>query len=334
LQLPDSLSPRVKELAEQVTADAETPFDKAAAITRYLRSNIEYAPSIPNPPRNRDVLEWVLLDYKKGYCVYYASAEIMMLRSLGIPARMAVGFSEGELDDNKYVVRRFNAHAWPEVYFPGIGWVEFEPTGNQPILDRPLPPLETDETNLTGPAAGLRTEDNELNDPNADIEDITIATPGPAPISPLLYVIPLVIAAAALAFFVNRRYPFATQVPRLVRASIERAGFEVPKWVYNWESWGHLSAIEKAFESINFGLRLLDQEVPVHTTPVERAKKLMGIMPDMSGQIKVLLDEHQTSLYTSRVADVIQARRAAFNIRKQVLLERIRYVFFGKPLQS
>jgi hypothetical protein len=60
----------------------------------------------------------------------------------------------------------------------------------------------------------------------------------------------------------------------------------------------------------------------------------MSIMPNMSGQIKVLLDEHQTSLYTSRVADVLQARRAALNIRKQVLLERIRYLFYGKPLHS
>jgi hypothetical protein len=274
------------------------------------------------------------LDYKKGYCVYYASAEIMMLRSLGIPARMAVGFSEGEIEDGTYVVRRFNAHAWPEVYFPGLGWVEFEPTGNQPTLNRPLPPLESDETDPSSPAAGLRIEDGEPNDPNADIEDIAIATPEPTPISPLLYGIPLIAALAVLAFFVNRRYPFATRVPVLVRASIERTGFEVPKWVYNWESWGHLSAIEKAFESINFGLRVLDQEVPFHTTPIERAKKLMEIMPNMAGQIKILLDEHQTSLYTSRVADVIQARRAAFNLRKQVLVERLRYVFFGKPLPS
>lgn len=334
LQLPDNFSPRIQQLAAVITVDAETPFDKASAITRYLRSNIEYAATIPNPPRNRDVLEWVLLDYKKGYCVYYASAEILMLRSLGIPARMAAGFSEGEFEDNKFIVRRLNAHAWPEVYFPGIGWVEFEPTGNQPTLNRPLPPLDSDETDLADPFSVTRIEDSELNDRNQDIEDVALATPGAVPVSPLLYVIPLIIAAAVLTFFVNRRYPLATHVPAVVRASFERTGFEVPKWIYNWENWGHLSAIERAFESINFGLRILDQEVPVHTTPIERAKKLMGMMPNMSGQIKVLLDEHQTSLYTSRVADVIQARRAAFNIRKQVLLERIRYLFYGKPLHS
>ena len=332
LQLPDNFSARIKQLAAVVTVDSETPFDQAAAITSYLRTNIDYEASIPNPPRNRDVLEWVLLDYKKGYCVYYASSEVLMLRSLGIPARMAVGFSQGELADHKYVVRRLNAHAWPEVYFPNIGWVEFEPTGNQPTLDRPLPPLQTDDTDPINPATDLRLEDSQLNDRNQDIEDITIATPTEAPISPLLYVIPFIIAAAGLLFLLNRRYPLAAHVPGIVRASFERTGFDAPQWMYRWEAWSRLSAIEKAFQSINFGLRVLDEEVPVHTTPVERAKKLMSIMPNMSGQIKVLLDEHQTSLYTSRVADVIQARRAAFNIRKQVLLERTRYVFYGKPV--
>jgi transglutaminase-like putative cysteine protease len=337
LQLPDNLSPQIRELAEEITADAATPYDKAAAITRYLRSNIEYTASIPNPPRNRDILEWVLLDYKKGYCVYYASAEVIMLRSLGIPARMAAGFAEGEHveEENKYIVRRLNAHAWPEVYFPGIGWVEFEPTGNQPTLNRPLPRLETDETNPIGPTTGLRLDDREGRNQHGEIEEgVTIETPAEAPVSPLLYVLPLVIVAAVLTFFINRRYPLATRVPGLVRASFERTGFEVPRWIYNWESWNNLSPIEKAFESINFGLRILDQGAPLHTTPVERANKLMGILPNMSTQIKILLDEHQTSLYTSRVADVIQARRAAFSIRKQVLMERIRYLFYGKPLYN
>ena len=336
LQLPENYSPRIRQLAQVITVDAETPYDKAAVITSYLRNNIEYASTVPNPPRNRDVLEWVVFEYKKGYCVYYASAEVVMLRSLGIPARIAAGFSEGEFDseNNSYVVRRLNAHAWPEVYFPGIGWVEFEPTGNQPVLDRPLPPMESDANNPTMPAASLRTEDSELGDRNADIENVELGTTGQVPLSPFLYVIPSFIAVAVLLFFLQRRYAFARHVPALVRGSLERIGFTVPQWVYNWEMWGYLSPIEKAFESINFGLRMLDKEVPAHTTPTERARKLMGILPNMSTQIKILLDEHQTSLYTSRVADVIQARRAAFNVRKEVLRERVRYLFYGKPLRD
>ena len=112
---------------------------------QYLRENIEYSDTVPNPPRNKDRLEWILFEHKKGYCVYYASSEVLMLRSLGIPARMAVGFAQGDAEDGTYTVRRLNAHAWPEVYFPGIGWVEFEPTASQPSLDRPLPPRDPNE---------------------------------------------------------------------------------------------------------------------------------------------------------------------------------------------
>jgi transglutaminase-like putative cysteine protease len=336
LQLPAGFSPRIQQLAQEITADAETPFDKAAAITSYLRNNIEYAATLPNPPRNSDKLEWILFDYKKGFCVYYASAEVTMLRSIGIPARMAVGFAQGEREGNDYVVRKLNAHAWPEVYFPGIGWVEFEPTGNQPTLDRPLPPRDPNETDIANPFNATRTEDGEFAGREQDEEGLApTETPAEtAPPSLLLYLVPFVIVATALAFLINRRYPLATHVPVLVRATFERTGFEVPKWVYHWEYWGHLSPIEKAFESINFGLRTLDHAVPVHTTPVERAKKLMKIIPRTTSQIKVLLDEHQTSLYTSRDANEVQAHRAAFNIRKQVILERIRYFFFGKPMRD
>ncbi|MGZ9235678.1 MAG: transglutaminase domain-containing protein, partial [Anaerolineales bacterium] len=147
LQMPGSFSPRIRELAAEITANAETPYDKAVAITNYLRENIEYTESLPATPTNKDTLEWVLFEYKKAYCVYYATSEILMLRSLGIPARMAVGFSQGAgftekediIQDNRvasrFLVREKNAHAWPEVYFAGIGWVEFEPTGNQAPLD-------------------------------------------------------------------------------------------------------------------------------------------------------------------------------------------------------
>jgi hypothetical protein len=267
-----------------------------------------------------------------------------MLRSLGIPARMAVGFAQGTgVRDNenireeedagttRYVVRKKNAHAWPEVYFPGIGWVEFEPTGNQPLLNRPQPRDPNDPANSNLGLDDPRTEDSELANAAQAEEELTPAAPADTPITPLLYVIPLVIVAAALTLFINRRYPLATHIPVLVRASFERNGFEVPKWVYHWEYWGHLSPIEKAFESVNFGLRVLNQTAPVHNTPIERAKKLTNILPQMSEQIKVLLDEHQTSLYTSRAADVIQARRAASDLRKEVIVERIRYFFIGKP---
>ena len=95
LQLPDDFSPRVASLALEITRGADTPYDKAAAITDYLRQEIEYVERIPAPPPNTDLLEWFLFEFKKGFCNYYATAEVLMLRSVGVPARLAVGYSQG-----------------------------------------------------------------------------------------------------------------------------------------------------------------------------------------------------------------------------------------------
>ena len=343
LQMPEKFSPRIQALAQEITAQAETPYDKALAITSYLRENIEYAPIIPDAPRNADSLEWVLFEYKKGYCVYYATSEVLMLRSVGIPARMAVGFAQGtgssrnginaDVEDvtiNTFTVRKNNAHAWPEVYFPGVGWVEFEPTGNQAPLDRPLA--------LRGDSGANAN----LNPGNLPIPESSSATPAPDGTDglndpnannstgfPSLYLIPLLTLVAALTIYFSRRYALPTRVPVFVRITLERTGIEVPNWVVHWERWSALSLIERSFESINFGLRQVKQPAPVHATPAERATNLASILPQLEPQIKVLLDEHQTSLYTSRVADEKQARRAAFQVRMQVILSLIRYFWTG-----
>lgn len=331
LQLPKDFSPRVQQLAQEITRDAVTPYEKAGLITRYLRENIKYTETISEPPRNKDRLEWILFDYKQGYCVYYASAEVLMLRSVGVPARMAVGFAQGEQDDNTYIVRRYNAHAWPEVYFPDIGWVEFEPTAGQAPLDRPLPPQE-EGLNNGNPLGQILTEgDQQFADREQIDEGVTAPGEETVPINPALYLLPILVLLMGLAVFLSYRSGLHIRFPTLLRATIERSGIEVPIWVIRWENWVRLSPIEKAFESINFGLRYLDQPVPVHVTPVERATRLTQILPQKADQIKILLDEHQTSLYTSRVADVIQARQAASDIRKQTIIERIRYLLFGKP---
>ena len=253
---------------------------------------------------------------------------------------MAVGFAQGEgftprdtarEDENfsptSYTVLKKNAHAWPEVYFPGIGWVEFEPTGNQNPLSRPVAPQ--DLGSFTPPNADLLGE--EILPPereNIPVETDPVASTN-NPFLYLLFVIPLLIATAALTIYLGRRYAVPTRIPRILRAGFERTGAQVPPWVANWERWVSISPIEQAFESINFSLRILKEPAPVHTTPVERASKLAGILPHLQNQIKVLLDEHQTSLYTSRSADVTEARRAAFQIRMQVIVSMLRHFWTG-----
>src|SRR4030042_5971153 len=96
LQLPSNITPRTKELAEEIASGLTSPYEIAMAITEYLRNNIEYNLSISQPPSNQERIDWFLFDYKEGFCNYYASAEVILLRSLGIPARIAVGFAQGE----------------------------------------------------------------------------------------------------------------------------------------------------------------------------------------------------------------------------------------------
>ncbi len=151
LQLPDSVPARVKELAAQTVAGVESPYDKADAIEKLLRT-YTYNQNISAPPAGQDGVDYFLFDMKEGYCDYYASAMVVMLRSAGVPARFVVGYTPGEEKQQneqsdeapRYRVLERNAHAWPEVYFPTYGWIQFEPTASEPLLARPAPDPQDD----------------------------------------------------------------------------------------------------------------------------------------------------------------------------------------------
>ncbi|HNO95290.1 MAG TPA: transglutaminase-like domain-containing protein, partial [Anaerolineales bacterium] len=139
LGLPPALPERVRYLALDITNGKNTPYEKTKAIENYLRSNYPYDLNVPAPPADRDAVDYFLFDLKKGYCDYYATAMVVLARANGIPARFVSGYSPGTYDapNAQYVVRELNAHSWAEVYFPGIGWVEFEPTASVPEINRP-----------------------------------------------------------------------------------------------------------------------------------------------------------------------------------------------------
>jgi transglutaminase-like putative cysteine protease len=143
IQLPPEFSPRVATLAQQLTANAVTPYEKAKAIETYLRT-IPYDDAIAAPPAGVDPLEYFLFDIQRGYCDYYATAMAMMLRVVGVPARTASGYAEGLYDEESqsYFITQRDAHTWVEVFFPEYGWIEFEPTAGESPLDRPQNDLE------------------------------------------------------------------------------------------------------------------------------------------------------------------------------------------------
>jgi transglutaminase-like putative cysteine protease len=128
LQLP-RLDPRIPELARQITATAATPYDKARAIERHLRTRFGYTLDLADK-RLDDPLAYFLFERREGHCEYFAAAMTVMLRALGIPARLVNGFLPGEYNDvgHDFIIRASDAHSWVEVYFPEFGWVIFDPT--------------------------------------------------------------------------------------------------------------------------------------------------------------------------------------------------------------
>ena len=160
LQLPSTLPQRVKDLAHRIAKDETNNYDMAEAIESYLRTTYHYAPQVRAAPPGRDPVDYFLFDLKEDFCEYFSASMTVMLRELGIPARVVEGYTTGTLDPNtgKYVVKELDAHAWVEAYFPTFGWIEFEPTPSQ------APFLRID-SDLTG-GATLPGDERGIDDPD------------------------------------------------------------------------------------------------------------------------------------------------------------------------
>ena len=143
LQVSRRLPSRVGDKAKQVAAGTNNSYDAATGVEAYLRAfPIDY--SVSPTPDGQDPVDYFLFDAQRGYFDYYASAMTVMLRTLGIPARLASGYvidpARQQDGSDTYKLTQQQSFAWPEVYFPSIGWVEFNPTPSQPVVSRPLTP--------------------------------------------------------------------------------------------------------------------------------------------------------------------------------------------------
>lgn len=129
-QLPDTITLRTRELAQSLTHNTLTSYDKVIAIRDYLITTIPYDYFPPPQTPNTDAVDQFLFVDKRGVCEQYVSAMVIMLRHLGIPARLVSGFGSGQFNQvtGYYEVRASDAHAWVEVFFPGLGWIPFDPT--------------------------------------------------------------------------------------------------------------------------------------------------------------------------------------------------------------
>lgn len=168
-QLPPELPKRVRDLGAELTAGAETPYDKAKAVEAYLKT-LPYSLTMNPPPYNSDGVDHFLFNERRGYSEYFASAMTVLLRTQGIPARMVTGYTVGQQvpDEDIYIVADSNSHGWVEVFFPGYGWIGFEPTPGASIPMAAPPVIEDKPLDFVLPAEDLDVplcdDDEELDD--------------------------------------------------------------------------------------------------------------------------------------------------------------------------
>lgn len=316
-------NPRVLELAQQIVADADanTPFDRARAIESWLRKNIRYNESISAPPANVDAVEWLLFDAQEGYCTYFATAMIVMLRNLGIPARLAAGFSQGELEPvaSQFVVRERDAHTWVEVYFPGYGWINFEPTAAQAPITRtgddeaqefddaltpeattspspePSPTLAASPTAAPSEEAARGFLEEPTPTPTATSPPLPTATITPTPLilptvtppnapnipPPLDEIEPLILfALAAISLAV-------------LLALIALLLF----WWWEYRGFGGLSPISRAFARLDRYTQLIGIHVGSQQTTLEKRRELQQQLPAARESIRTISDLYTRERY-------------------------------------
>jgi transglutaminase-like putative cysteine protease len=324
LDLPDDFNPDITALAEQLTAPERTLYDKALALQRHLLG-FAYTVDV-QPGHSEDAMADFLFENQAGYCEQFAGTFVAMARSVGIPARVVVGFTKGIQDHNEPTLWRVTgrqAHAWAEVYFDGFGWVIFDPTPGRapPGADDWLGVTEQQDVPGDPTAPNTVPQDAPELAPNGgaqspgeptDTGEVAIGEPA-IPIAPLdeddseglvsrtVRNVGRPAGGLALAYLVV--VPLALVGARWLRRL--RARSSTDKVRLAWREIGE--------EAIQTGLRL-----PASLTVAERSSRMRAALPDAAAEVEVVARSVEQVNYagsrpSARQAD--EAIRAATAVR-------------------
>ena len=322
-------NPRVLNLALQIVneAGAAHPYDRARAIERWLRQNIAYNESISAPPPAVDTVEWVLFDAREGYCTYYATAMIVMLRHLGIPARLAAGFSQGAYDSDleQYVVREREAHTWVEVYFPGYGWIEFEPTSAEAPIQRDgdeqaeesEEPLRPDPTASPSPTPTPTVTDTptpeatQTAEASLEAQEQTFEQPSPTPTSaPSPTPTPVILPTVQPPISQDDPPPLSLLQPLILFALVVMLFTLILViialllfWWWEWRGFGGLSPVSRAYARLERYIGLLGINVGRSQTTLEKRRELQQRIPAAREPIRTISDLYTRERYSASSQD-------------------------------
>jgi protein-glutamine gamma-glutamyltransferase len=234
---------RVYEEARRVTEDARSPYAAAAMLEAWFRADGDFVYTEQPPPYGPTPPLVFFLESKQGYCQQFAGTMALMLRFLGIPARVAAGFTSGSYDDdkNEWTVTDHNAHTWVEAYFPGYGWIPFDPTPNRGQLTSTYSPfsaafdaaeaagvfpnglaLETIRSQIDDPRSGRVEPEESVGTGGSNGIPGAVADKGGSLLSFLLLVAALAVGAIVATKWVRRRLRFLTNDPRELAGACRR----------------------------------------------------------------------------------------------------------------
>jgi len=359
LQGSNFLSDRARAIAESVitSTGVNNPYDTAKALESYLRT-IDYDETIPAPGFGQDPIDYFLFDIQRGYCTYYATTMVMMLRAQGIPARMASGFAEGEFQGgSQYLVKENDAHTWVEVFFPGYGWVNFEPTADESPVDRPGDPqfddfdLETPEPtpSPTPPTNPTQDATNPVATPQPTLTPTVTPTPSPDP-SQLAPAITSTPEFGPTQTMMPSPTPTLNPAPMVVSVDDNEGGglFETllmillaiiviitlgilgvlfAIWWVEHRGLGGLNPVQKAYARLAIYGRWLGISLSDKQTPHERRGVLVEAVPEGQESINTITDLYTQDRFGPPLPEPAQNQtagvaRSAWRVARGVFIRR------------
>lgn len=330
LQVADSVPRRVRDLGISI-AVGNTTLERVQAVNNYLRKNYEYKSQISPIPSGRDPVDWFLFESKQGFCNYFASAEVLLLRSAGIPARLAVGYSQGEKTEFGYLVRMKDGHAWPEVFFPNAGWVPFEPTPMQP--DRPY--SVSNDINRNDIRNEITAEDRRANaslpPPSTGPSEANNEQKTTWPRWIILAIVLLVAILCAMGLwlvFVKKRWKKPPRLLQMLLDWMAARHIPIPRWMAAWNWYSELTIPARQYywiEKLSLWTGLITF-LPV--TPAELLTGVAVLIPDL----RKAASQFQIGLYyelysPDKQYEFEECHRAGILLQKGIMKEFWRKLF-------